>query len=190
MVTVKHTIVALVEDKPGVLARVVGMFRRRGFNIASLAVGHSEVPDQSRMTFVVEGDDATLEQVVKQLNKLIEVVRVVDLPEYESVYRELAMIKVRAAPQTRGEIIQMADIFRASIVDVGPDSLIIEVTGDEDKIDSLNELLKPFGVREMMRTGRVAMTRGLAGIKAPVTARARGNGATHARQEEKYESIL
>ncbi len=186
MVTLKHTIVALVQDQPGVLARVVGMFRRRGFNIASLAVGHSEIPDQSRMTFVVEGDDATIEQVVKQLNKLVEVVRVTDLLEHEAVYREMAIIKVRATPQTRSEIVQLVDIYRAGIVDVGPESLIIEVTGDEDKIDSLYELLKSFGVREIMRTGRVAMTRGFSTTRAPETARNR----TYGGREEKYESIL
>lgn len=190
MVALKHTIVALVEDKPGVLARVASMFRRRGFNIVSLAVGHSEVPNQSRMTFVVQADDATLEQVVKQLNKLIEVVRVTDLSEQEAVYRELAMVKVRATPQTRSEIVQLVDIFRASIVDVGPDSLIIEVTGDEDKIDSLQELLKPFGVREVMRTGRVAMTRGLAGVRPSEDGRGRGNGARSPSREQTYESIL
>ncbi|MDO8750352.1 MAG: acetolactate synthase small subunit [Dehalococcoidia bacterium] len=186
MVPLKHTIVALVQDQPGVLARVVGMFRRRGFNIASLAVGHSEIPDQSRMTFVVEGDDATMEQVVKQLNKLVEVVRVTDLRDQEAVYREMAIIKVRATPQTRSEIVQLVDIYRAGIVDVGPESLIIEVTGTEDKIDSLYEMLKSFGVREIMRTGRVAMTRGFAATRSSETARNRNYGA----REEKYESIL
>ncbi len=190
MVSLKHTIVAQVEDKPGVLARVVGMFRRRGFNIASLAVGYSEVPNQSRMTFVVEGDDATVEQVVKQLNKLIEVVRVSDISEQEAVYRELALVKVRANSQTRGEIVQLVDIFRGGIVDVGPDTLVIEVTGDEDKINSLYELLKPFGVREIMRTGRVAMTRGLAGARASKEARVRRNGTRSGKMSEKSESIL
>ena len=174
MVALKHTIVALVEDKPGVLARVSSMFRRRGFNISSLAVGHSEVPNLSRMTFVVEGNDSIVEQVTKQLFKLIDVVRVSDLSEEEIVAREMALVKVRASAQTRSEIIQMVDIFRANIVDVSPDSLIIEVTGDEDKIDSLEELLKPFGVREMMRTGRIAMTRGAAAV-------ARGSENGHVR---------
>ena len=161
MATGAHTITALVEDKPGVLTRVASMFRRRGFNISSLAVGHSEVPQLSRMTFVVQGDDATVEQVTKQLYKLIEVVRVSDLSQENMVSRELALIKVKATATTRSEIMQMVDIFRANIVDVSPESLIIEVTGDEDKIDSLHKLLRPFGVREMMRTGRVAMIRGL-----------------------------
>ena len=177
MVALKHTIVALVEDKPGVLNRVASMFRRRGFNISSLAVGHSEVPDLSRMTFVVEGDDFTIEQVTKQLYKLIDVVRVSELSEQESVNREMALIKVRASAQTRSEIIQMVDVFRANIVDVSPESLIIEVTGDEDKIDSLYEILKPFGVREMMRTGRVAMTRGSNVAHGSEDGRDRSNGA-------------
>ncbi len=160
MITTKHTIVALVEDKPGVLNRISSMFRRRGFNISSLAVGHSEMPDLSRMTFVVDGDDSTVEQVTKQLHKLIDVVRVTDLSDEEIVTREMALVKVRATAQVRSEIIQIVDIFRANIVDVSPDSLIIEVTGDEDKIRSLLELLKPFSVREVMRTGRIAMVRG------------------------------
>ena len=181
MVAVKHTIIALVEDKPGVLNRVASMFRRRGFNISSLAVGHSELPNLSRMTFVVEGDDAIIEQVTKQLYKLIDVVRVSDLSEQESVYREMAMIKVRATAQTRSEIIQMVDVFRASIVDVSPEALIIEVTGDEDKIDSLHEILKPFGVREIMRTGRVAMTRGAGVTRGSEEGRGRTNGAKAVR---------
>ena len=160
MATGARTITALVEDKPGVLTRVASMFRRRGFNISSLAVGHSEIPHLSRMTFVVQGDDTMVEQVAKQLYKLIDVVRVLDLSKENMVSRELAMIKVKATAATRNEIMQVVSIFRASIVDVSPDSLIIEVTGDEEKIDSLHNLLKPFGVREMMRTGRVAMIRG------------------------------
>ena len=157
----KHTITALVIDRPGVLNRVVSLFRRRGFNIASLAVGHSEQPHLSRMTFVVEGDQATVEQVTKHLNKLIDVIKVSHLKEEEMVVRELALIKVRAGSSHRGEIVELVNIFRANIVDVGPQSLIIEVTGEEDKIDALIELLKPFGIREIMRTGRVAMVRGL-----------------------------
>ncbi len=155
-----HTLVALVQDKPGVLNRIASMFRRRGYNIYSLAVGHSEIPNLSRMTFVVEGDDTTVEQVTKQLYKLIDVVRVTELSDMDCVSREMALIKVRSTAQTRSEIIQMVDIFRANIVDVSAESMIIEVTGDEDKIDSLYTLLKPFGIRELMRTGRVAMNRG------------------------------
>lgn len=183
-----HTIVALVQDKPGVLNRVASMFRRRGYNISSLTVGHSEMADLSRMTFVVEGDDATVEQVTKQLYKLIDVVRVLEMAEDEIVAREMALIKVRATAQTRSEIIQMVDIFRANIIDVSPESLIIEVTGDEDKIDSLYELLKTFGVRELMRTGRVAMSRG-AGATAQDNGRTATNG-TRTRRTRNHESIL
>lgn len=155
-----HTITALVNDRPGVLTRVSGLFRRRGFNIANLAVGHSEVPNLSRMTFVVQGDDYVVEQVTKQLYKLIDVVRVNDISAESIVARELALIKVKATAQTRAEIIEIVDIFRANIVDVSPDALIIETTGDEDKVDALLALLKPFGIKEIMRTGRVAMGRG------------------------------
>ena len=155
-----HTLVALVEDKPGVLNRVSGMFRRRGFNISSLAVGQSEQPGLSRMTFVVGGDDNTVEQVTKQLYKLIDVVRVSDLSSEEIIAREMALVKVWTTVQNRNEVIQIVDIFRSNIVDVSADSLVVEVTGDEHKIDSLIALLKPYGLREVMRTGRVAMTRG------------------------------
>ena len=155
-----HTIVALVLDKPGVLNRVASLFRRRGFNITSLAVGKSEQPRLSRMTFVVEGDDDTVEQMTKQLHKLIDVVRVSDISEGEIVARELALVRVHSTPATRSEIMQLVDIFRANIVDVAPNSLVIEVTGEEDKIEALCELLRPFGIREVMRTGRVAMIRG------------------------------
>ena len=157
----KHTITALVLDKPGVLNRISSMFRRRGFNIASLAVGQSEQPDLSRMTFVVEGDDAVVEQVTKHLNKLIDVIRVFDISRENTVSRELALIRVRANLQSRSEIMQIVDIFRANIVDVAEGSLIIEVTGDEEKVDSLQDLLKSFGVLEVMRTGTIAMNRGM-----------------------------
>ena len=157
----QHTVVALVYDKPGVLNRVVSMVRRRSFNIGSLAVGHSETPGLSRMTFVVEGNDSVLEQVTKQLRKLVDVVKVSDLKGVNAVYRELSLVRVSATAATRSEIIQIVDIFRANIVDVGHDSLIIEVTGDEDKLESLVTLLKPFGVLEIMRSGRLAMVRGI-----------------------------
>ena len=159
--TPKRTITALVQDKPGVLNRVTSMFRRRGFNIASLAVGHSEIPNLSRMTFVVEGGDAIVEQVTNHLHKLIDVIKVTDISEDNVVSRELALIRVKANVQTRSEIMQMVDIFRANIVDVAPESLIIEVTGDEDKVDSLQDLLRSFGVVEVMRTGTIAMGRGM-----------------------------
>ena len=156
----RQTIVALVHDRPGVLNRVVSMIRRRGFNISSLAVGHAESPGLSRMTFVVEGDAPVIEQVTKQLRKLIDVVKVSDLSGENIVTRELALLRVRATPTTRSEIIQLVDIFRANIIDVAHDSLIIEVTGDEEKLDSIFYLLKPFGVGEIMRSGRLAMVRG------------------------------
>ncbi len=158
----RHTIVALVQDRPGVLNRVTSLFRRRGFNIASLAVGKSEQAHLSRMTFVVEGDEEIVEQVTKQLNKLIEVIKVSELVEEDIVARELALIKVHATAATRSEIMQLVDIFRANIVDVGPQSLIIEVTGEEEKVTALYDLLKAFGIREVMRTGRVAIVRGAA----------------------------
>ena len=137
MVTTKHTIVALVEDKPGVLNRMASLFRRRGFNIESIAVGHSELPHLSRMTIVVNGTTAMVEQVRKQLDKLIDVVKVMDITQQKVIARELVLIKVKATSSTRSEIIEIADIFRAKIVDVAADSLTIEITGDEDKIDSL-----------------------------------------------------
>jgi len=191
VVTVRnsHTLVALVQDKPGVLNRVSSMFRRRGFNISSLAVGHSEQDGLSRMTFVVEGDDATVEQVTKQLYKLVDVVRVSDLSNEAVVYRELAMVRVRATSQTRSEIMQLVDIFRANIIDVASDSLIIEVTGDEDKIDSLQKLLKGFGLMEVMRTGRVAMLRGNASAAQESGRRRSPNGA-RANKPQDYEQIL
>jgi acetolactate synthase-1/3 small subunit len=157
-----HRIVtALVEDKPGVLARISGMFRRRGFNIASLVVGQCELPNKSRMTFVVEGDDKTVEQVTKHLYKLVEVIKVNDISEQNIVERELALIRVKTNPQTRSEIMQIVDIFRAHIVDVANDVTIVEVTGNEHKVNSLQKLLEPFGILEVMRTGTIAMNRGL-----------------------------
>lgn len=160
MVSTKHTIVALVDDKPGVLNRVVSLFRRRGFNIESIAVGTSELPHLSRMTIVVDGANTVVEQVRKQLDKVVDTVKVIDIGSEDAVSRELALIRVKATSTTRSEIIEIVDIFRANIVDVAGDSLIIEVTGDEDKIDSLYNLLRGFGVRELARTGRIAMTRG------------------------------
>ncbi|MEE8518550.1 MAG: acetolactate synthase small subunit [Dehalococcoidia bacterium] len=155
-----HTITALVQDKPGVLARVAGMFSRRGFNISNLVVGHSETPHLSRMSFDVEGDEWVVEQVTKQLYKLIDVVDVTDISSDNIVVRELALIKVRSTVETRPEIIQIVDIFKAAIIDVASDAVIVEVTGDEEKVDPLLKLLEPFGIHEIMRTGRVAMTRG------------------------------
>jgi len=157
---IKHTLVALVEDKPGVLNRVASLIRRRGFNIESIAVGHSELPGLSRMTIVVDGATTAVEQVRKQLEKVIEVVKVADITEGGIIARELALVKVHATPAMRSEIIQIVDIFRANIVDVSHDSLIVEVTGDEEKIDSLYSLLRKFGIKELTRTGRIALSRG------------------------------
>lgn len=156
----KHTLAILVENKPGVLTRVAGLFSRRGFNIESLAVGVTENLDISRITIVVTGDDKILEQVEKQLNKLIDVIRVSDIPADESVNRELALIKVGVDSTTRAEVMQIVDIFRAKIVDVGIKSLVIEVTGDESKINAIEQLLRQFGIKEMVRTGKIAMNRG------------------------------
>lgn len=172
----KHTIIALVADRPGVLNRIASLFRRRGFNIESLAVGHSEQPNLSRMTFVVDAGPGASEQVTKQLRKLIDVVKVSDISDEPVVAREMALIKVKATPATRSEIIQLVEIFRADIVDVAPESLIIEITGDEDKIEALVRLLRPFGIREVMRTGRVAMLRGSAGAEEEEELRHRANG--------------
>ena len=161
MTVAKHTLVALVADKPGVLNRVASLFRRRGFNIESIAVGHTEQKGVSRMTIVVSGDAATIEQVRKQLDKVIDVIKLSDITSESIVDRELALVKVKTTPENRGEIIQIIDIFRANIVDVAAESLIVEVTGDEDKISSLFNLLGNFGIKEIARTGRLAMTRGV-----------------------------
>ena len=157
-----RTITALVQDKPGVLNRITSMFRRRGFNISRLAVGLSEKPNLSRMTFVVQGDDAVVEQLLKNLEKLIDVIKVSAAPSEDVVSRELALIRVSATPDTRKEIVQIADIFRAHIVGVSPDSMIIEVAGDDDKMTSLQDLLKGYGLLEVMRTGTIVMHRGKA----------------------------
>jgi acetolactate synthase-1/3 small subunit len=160
MAAIKHTLVALVEDKPGVLNRMASLFRRRGFNIDSIAVGHSEMPHLSRVTIVVDGANTTVEQVRKQMDKVIDVVKVFDITGDDIIVRELALVKVKATSATRSEIIQIVDIFRANIVDVAADSVTIEVTGDENKINSLYTLLRGFGIKEIARTGRIAMTRG------------------------------
>ena len=156
----KHTLVALVADKPGVLNRVSSLFRRRGFNIESIAVGHSELPNLSRMTIVIDGTTTSVEQVRKQLDKVVDVVRVMDVSGDDTISRELALIKVKASASSRHDIIEVVDIFRATIVDVATDSLIIEVTGDSDKVESLINLLRGFGIRELARTGRLSMVRG------------------------------
>jgi acetolactate synthase-1/3 small subunit len=161
MGSTKHTLVALVEDKPGVLNRMVSLFRRRNFNIDSIAEGSCEMPNFSRITFVVDGTPTMVEQVRKQLlGKVVEVVKVTDITNETIVVRELALIKVKAPATARSEIIQIVDIFHAEIVDVTQDFLTVEITGTEDKIEALLDLLKPFGIKELARTGRIAMTCG------------------------------
>jgi len=157
---VQHTITALVGNKPGVLARVSALFARRGFNIESLAVSITEDPSVSRMTIVVEGDDTVLEQITKQLNKLIDVIKVMDYQDIPTVERELAMIKVNADPSARSEIMQIVDIFRAKIIDISDKTFTVEVTGSVDKVNAIEKLLEPYGIRELVRTGRIAMMRG------------------------------
>lgn len=156
----KHTLVALVEDKPGVLNRMASLFRKRGFNIESVTVGHSETPSLSRVTLVVNGSATTVEQVRKQLDKVIDIVKVSDVTDSSLITRELTLVKVKTTPATRSSIMQIVDIFRANIVDVGFDSVTIEATGDEDKISSLFNLLRGFGIKELTRTGRIALVRG------------------------------
>jgi len=158
--TMRRTIAVVVENKFGVLARISTLFAARGFNIDSLAVGETEDPTVSRMTIVASGNENVLEQVEKQLNKLIDVIKVTSFITEDHIERELALIKVKADKTSRSEIFQIVDIFRAKIVDVGADSLIVEVTGDESKIEALEQLLKPFGIKEMVRTGIIAMGRG------------------------------
>jgi acetolactate synthase I/III small subunit len=156
-----HTIIALVEDRPGVLNRIVSKWRQRSFNIESLAVGHSEVPGLSRMTFVVDAN-ANADQVVKQVDKLIDVVDIRDVSHEDIVAREMAIIKIKASKETRSSIIDIAEIFKADVLDVGPESMILEATGEETKIDSLVTLLKDYEIIELVRTGKVAMMRGAA----------------------------
>ncbi len=155
----RHTISVLVENHPGVLARIAGLFSGRGFNIESLSVGETEDPTASRMTVVVRGDDLILEQVTKQLNKLVDVIKVSDFTKEQFIERELVLIKVSADGKSRSEILQICDVFRARIVDVAPKAVTIEATGTEDKIRALVNMLKPFGIREMARTGSVALAR-------------------------------
>jgi acetolactate synthase I/III small subunit len=158
-----HTLSVLVEDKPGVLARVAALFSRRGFNIESLAVGATEQKDMSRMTIVVSAEATPLEQVTKQLNKLINVIKIIEQDE-NSVSRELALIKVRADPGSRSQVIEAVNLFRAKVVDVSPEALTIEATGDRGKIEALLGVLEPFGIREIVQSGLVSMTRGSRGI--------------------------
>lgn len=164
--TEEHFIVALVEDRPGVMQRIAGMLRRRNFNIDSISVGSTEIPGISRITMTVHGDRLTLEQVMKQLNKLIEVVKVSELRQQESVVRELALIKVNVkSERARAEVVQYASIFRARIVDVSKQSMTVEITGDEEKLRAFIELMRSYGIIEIARTGKVIMARGARNVR-------------------------
>ncbi|HEV7472118.1 MAG: acetolactate synthase, small subunit [Pseudonocardia sp.] len=161
-----HTLSVLVEDKPGVLARVSGLFSRRSFNIISLAVGQTEQPGVSRMTIVVSVDDFPLEQVTKQLNKLVNVIKIVELEPAASVQRELLLVKVRADAGVRSQVLEAVQLFRAKVVDVAPEALTIEATGTMDKLHALLRILEPYGIREMVQSGMVAVGRGPRSITA------------------------
>jgi len=156
----RHVISAIVENKPGVLAHIAGLFAGRGFNIDSLAVGETEDPARSRMTVVVRGDDAVLEQVRKQLGKIVDVIKVTDYGGEKVVERDLMLLKVSARPEKRGEVFEIADVFRGKVVDIGPRHLTLEVSGPEEKIDAFVDLLRPYGIKEVVRTGRIALARG------------------------------
>ena len=160
----RHTLSVLVENKPGVLARIAGLFSRRGYNIDSLAVGPTEHPEISRMTIVVNVEDSPLEQVTKQLNKLVEVLKIVELEGSAAVERELALVKVRADAQTRSQVLETVQLFRAKVVDVAVDAVTIEVTGNRDKLDAMLRVLEPFGIRELVQSGVVAIGRGARSI--------------------------
>ena len=156
----RHTLSVLVENKPGVLARIAGLFSRRGFNIDSLAVGPTEHPDISRMTILVNVEELPLEQVTKQLNKLVEVIKIVELEQSTSVQRELLLVKVAADKSTRSHVLETVQLFRAKVVDVAPDAVTIEATGSTDKLEALLRVLEPYGVRELVQSGMVAVGRG------------------------------
>jgi acetolactate synthase I/III small subunit len=156
----RHTLSVLVENKPGVLARISGLFSRRGYNIDSLAVGPTEHPEISRMTIVVNVEDSPLEQVTKQLNKLVEVIKIVELDPVASIDRELMLVKVRADATTRGSVLDAVQLFRAKVVDVAPDAVTIQVTGNADKLADFLRVLEPFGIRELVQSGMVAIGRG------------------------------
>ena len=172
----QHTLVALVENKPGVLSRVASLFQRRSFNIDSLTVGRTENHGISRITVVVDTDKNSAERLIAYLNKLINVVWVEDITEKPMVSRDLAMVKVAVGPSNRAEVMQLVDVFRARIIDVANDSLMIEITGGEDKIEGLIEMLKPFGILEMVRAGVVAMGRGSSPLGSPAV---NGNGSSN-----------
>jgi acetolactate synthase I/III small subunit len=160
----KHTLSVLVENKPGVLARIASLFSRRGFNIDSLAVGPTEHPDISRMTIVVAVEDLPLEQVTKQLNKLVNVIKIVELDPAAAVQRELILVKVRADPETRSQVLETVQLFRAKVVDVSPDAVTVEATGNADKLEAMLRILEPFGIKELVQSGMVAIGRGARSI--------------------------
>jgi acetolactate synthase-1/3 small subunit len=159
----RHVLSALVQNQPGVLANIAGMLASRGFNIDSLAVGETEDPNLSRLTFVVHGDDAELEQARKQLDKIVNVVKVQDISSEDYVERDLMLIKVSATPAQRNEISLLVEMFRGRVVDIGPDRLMVEISGQERKIEAFIELMRPYGIQELARTGRIALVRGLPG---------------------------
>src|SRR4051812_25965638 len=179
------TFAIYVENKPGVLTRVSSLFRRRAFNIESLTVGHTENPGVSRMTVAVDADELSARRIEAHIYKLVNVLRVENITAAPAVFRDLAMIKVAATAESRTHIMQLVDVFRARVVDVAPDSLIIEITGTEDKIDGLLEVLRPYGVLEMVRTGRVAMARGLRSAAASAS----GEAAAAADDENVFHSV-
>jgi acetolactate synthase-1/3 small subunit len=156
----RHVISALVQNVPGVLSHISGMLASRGYNIDSLAVGETEDPARSRMTVVVRGDDAVLEQVRKQLGKIIDVIKVTDYSDSKIVERDLMLVKVSATPEKRGEIFEIVDVFRGKVVDIGPKHLTLEVSGPEEKVNAFVDLLRPYGIKEVVRTGRIALARG------------------------------
>jgi acetolactate synthase I/III small subunit len=161
----RHTISILVDNEPGVLARIAGLFSARGFNIESLCVAETLDPTMSRVTLVTSGEDWIIEQIIKRFNNMISVIKVQDLTEVTSVEREMVLVRVEATQETRAEILRMADIFRAKVIDVGPKSYALELTGDKDKLTAFLELLKPIGIKEIARTGVVAMTREIQSYK-------------------------
>jgi len=187
----KHTLIAWMRDKPGVLNRVAGLLRRRNFNIDSLQVGHSEKPGISRMTFVVNGDEHMTDQVIKQLRKVVDVTRVEDVTEDPSIIREMALIRVQTTTETRSEIIQLVDVYKGDIVDVSLDSMVVQIVGSEQRINALIELLDNFEITEMVRTGPVAMVRGTRTYsrqKSIAGWRASRNGSINAEAAKRFST--
>lgn len=186
----QSTLIVLVEDQPGVLTRVVSMMRRRGFNIDSITVGHSEQPGISRITMIVSAPEDQVDQIAKQLYKVIEVLKVTDVTDTPTVSRELALIKVAAKPQYRSEIMQIAEIYQARIVDATPTSLLVEATGAETKIDALIAMLRGYGIREMVRSGQLAMARGSAVAAPPAPVPATHNGSSRGRERRVATAVI